>query len=352
MGGASARPTQRTTPVALDTEIFEAGPFTLQSGATLAAATIAYKTYGTLAPAKDNVVVLPTAFAGRHSDYEWMIGPGQALDPARLFVIIPNMLGNGLSSSPSNTPAPHAGPDFPAVTIHDNVVLQQRLLAEVFAIERVALVVGRSMGALQAFHWGALFPERVARIAAIVGASRCSRHNFVFLEGVKAALGADAAFADGRYTAPPEKGLRAMGRVYAGWGFSQAFYRREEDRTAFGYATLEDFLAGFWDPFFAAKDANDLLAMIATWQHADIAANDRYRGDRAAALGAITARAFVMPSQTDLYFPPEDSALEVDLMPNAELIPIPSIWGHFAGGRGNPQDAAFLDEKLKLLLAS
>lgn len=338
--------------MALDAETFEAGTVPLQSGEELRAARIVYKTHGTLAPAKDNVVVLPTAFAGRHDDYEWMIGPGRALDPSRYFIVIPNMLGNGLSSSPSNAPAPQHGVDFPHVTVFDNVMLQRRLLAEVFGIERVALVVGRSMGALQAFHWGALFPERVERICPIVGASRCSRHNAVFLEGVKAALTADAAFAGGRYAAPPATGLRAIGRVYAGWGFSQAFYRAQEDRNAFGYATLEEFLSGFWDPFFAGKDANDLLAMLWTWRHADVADNDLFRGDVSAALGAIAARAFVMPCETDLYFPPEDSAREVAMMPNAELIPIPSIWGHFAGSRGNPRDAAFIDAALKRLLAS
>jgi homoserine O-acetyltransferase len=70
-------------------------------------------------------------------------------------------------------------------------------------------------------------------------------------------------------------------------------------------------------------------------------------------LGAIKARAIVMPGRTDLYFPPEDSEYEVSKMPNAELRPMPSIWGHFAGGPGlSPADVKFLDEALKELLAS
>jgi homoserine acetyltransferase len=98
----------------------------------------------------------------------------------------------------------------------------------VFGIERVKLVYGFSMGAQQAFHWGALFPDRVERIAPICGSAKTSPHNFVFLEGVKAALTADPAWQDGWFATPPTRGFQAMGRVYAGWGLSQAFYREEE----------------------------------------------------------------------------------------------------------------------------
>lgn len=337
----------------MDYQIFEAGNVVLQSGATIRDCKLAYKTFGTLNAAKSNAIVYPTWYSGQHYDNEWLIGPGMALDPADKFIIIPNMLGNGLSSSPSNTPEPYNAARFPKVTACDNVRLQHRLVTEVFGIERLPLVTGWSMGALQTFHWGALYPDMVERIAPFCGSAKCSRHNFVFLEGVKAALTADAAFAGGWYKSKPETGLRAMARVYAGWGFSQTFYRQELDLKALGYSSLEDFLVAFWEGFFLPKDANNLLAMLWTWQHGDISANELYNGNFRRALGAIKAKAFVMPGRTDLYFPPEDSRFEVAHMPNATLIPIDSVWGHFAGGPGtNPVDVAFLDAKLKELLAS
>ena len=336
-----------------DYEIFDLGDVRLQGGATIRGCKLAYKTFGALSPAKDNAIVYPTWYSGQHYDNEWLIGPGMALDPATQFIIIPNMIGNGLSSSPSNTPEPYNGPRFPKVTACDNVRMQHRLVIEKFGIERLRLVVGWSMGALQTFHWGALYPDMVERIAPFCGSAKCSRHNFVFLEGVKAALTADAAFQDGWYEAKPAKGLRAMARVYAGWGLSQAFYREELDLKALGYSSLEDFLVAFWEGFFLPKDANNLLAMLWTWQNGDISANELYGGEFRKALGAIRARAYVMPGQTDLYFPPEDSQFEVSHMPNAEYVPVPSIWGHFAGGPGtNPEDVRFLDRKLKELLGS
>ena len=337
----------------VDYEIYDAGDVVLQGGATIRSCRLAYKTFGTLNAAKDNAVVYPTWYSGQHTDNEWLIGPGMALDPDKLFIVIPNMLGNGLSSSPSNAPEPYNGPRFPHVTAYDNVQVQHRLVTERFGVERLRLVVGWSMGALQTFHWGAMFPDMVERIAPFCGSAKCSRHNFVFLEGVKAALTADAAFLDGWYAAKPQRGLRAMARVYAGWGFSQAFYREELDLKRLGYSSLEDFLVAFWEGFFLPKDPNNLLAMLWTWQHGDISANATYGGDFRRALGAIKAKAYVMPGQTDLYFPPEDSQFEVAQMPNAQYVPIPSIWGHCAGGPGtNRDDVAFGDGKLKELLAS
>ena len=333
-----------------DYEIFNLGDVALQKGATLRDARLAYKTYGTLNARKDNVIIQPTWYSGQHTDVEWTIGEGMALDPAHYFIIVPNMLGNGLSSSPSNTPPPYDRARFPNVTACDNVRLQHRLVTERFGIERIKLVTGWSMGALQTFHWGCLYPDMVERIVPTCGSARCSRHNFVFLEGVKAALTADDAWNGGWYEAPPTKGLRAMARVYAGWGFSQTFYRIEED-LKLGFSSLEDFLIAFWEGFFIHKDANNLLAMLWTWQNGDIGDNALYGGDFKKALGAIKAKAFVMPGRTDLYFPPEDSEIEVAHMPNAELRVFESSYGHFASSALNPADVAFQNEAIKEILA-
>lgn len=332
-------------------DVFEAGDVVLQSAMTLRGAKLAYKTYGSLNARRDNTIICPTWYSGQHTENEWMIGEGKALDPAKYFIVIPNMFGNGLSSSPSNNPPPYDRARFPHVTLYDNVRLQHRLVTEKFGVETIALVTGYSMGAQQAFHWGALFPDMVQRIAPFCGSGKTSRHNFVFLEGVKAALTADDAWQNGWYDRPPTKGLRAFSRVYAGWGFSQAFYRERVD-LAIGFASLEDFLVGMWEGLFLGRDANDLLAMLWSWQHADISDNELYKGDLGRALGAIKARAIVMPSATDLYFTVADIEGEVRHMPNAECRPIPSIWGHAAGALGfNPADAAFIDDALKELLA-
>jgi homoserine O-acetyltransferase len=334
-----------------DYEMFELGDVVLQSQQTIRNAKMAYKTYGTLNAAKSNAIVYPTWYSGQHYENEWLIGLDMALDPGKYFIVVPNMFGNGLSSSPSNTPEPMNKARFPKVTAYDNVHQQYRLVTEKFGIESLELVTGWSMGALQTYHWGALYPDMVKRILPFQGSAKCSRHNFVFLEGVRSALMADVAFADGFYETPPTKGIRAMARVYAGWGFSQAFYRQKLD-LEMGYASLEDFLVGFWEGIFLPRDANNLLAMLWTWQNGDISNNELFKGDFPKALAAIKARAIVMPASTDLYFPPEDNAIEVSHMPNAELRIVETVWGHFAGGPGtSPADIKVLDGALRELLA-
>lgn len=335
----------------MDYSIFEAGDVALQCGATLPGCRLAYATHGTLSPAKDNVIVYPTRYAGTHAENMYLVGPGMALHPDKYFIVIPNMLGNGVSSSPSNQAPPHHGPDFPAVTQYDNVLLQERMLREVFGIERIALALGWSMGGQQAFQWASLFPDRVKRLACFDGGAITTPHSYTFLEGPKAALTTDAHWNGGNYDTPPYKGLTAKARVWAAWALSQEWYKREL-WTTMGYSSLQEYLAKVWDPIYFKRDANDLLSMIRTWQLCDIGNNPVYAGDRAKALGAITARAFLMPSRTSLYFRPEDNASEAALMPNAELRVIESVWGHYAGGGRNAPDTEFIDANMKELLSA
>jgi homoserine O-acetyltransferase len=331
-------------------ERFDAGDVVLQSGMTLPGVELVYATHGTLSPGRDNVVVYPTRFGGVHGDNEFLIGRGLALDPDRWFIVVPNMLGNGVSTSPSNAAAPVARSRFPLVTPTDNVRLQHRLLREVFDVQRIQLAVGWSMGGQQAYHWAALHPELVERLAVICGAARTTPHTHVFLEGMRSALCADPLWDRDDPGAPPVRGLRALGRAWAGWGLSQAWYRRR-GWEGLGYSSLEDFLVRYWEAIYLGRDAWNLVAMMRTWQACDLAANDVHRGDLEAAMRAISARTVVMPGRTDLYFPPEDSEAEVALLRDARLEVIPSDWGHYAGGGRNPHDTAFIDRRLGELLA-
>ncbi|MEY9979439.1 alpha/beta fold hydrolase [Lysinibacillus sp. RC79] len=332
-----------------DYEIYSLGDVVLQSGEKLPQAFLAYKTYGTLNSTKSNVIVYPTWFAGQHTDNEWLIGPGKALDPDKYFIIVPNMLGNGLSSSPSNTPAPFDRANFPLITIHDNVRLQHQLVTEKFGITKIALVVGWSLGALQTFQWGTSYPEMVERIAPFGGTAKTRPHAQVVFEGLIAALQADSNWKEGYYDSQPAAGLAAMGRVYAPWGFSQAYYLEQLYQVE-GYSTLKAYLEDYWDQVFLIFDANDLIAMLRTGINGDISANPQDNKNFEQALNKITAHALVMPGSTDLFFPPEDNAYEVKYMPNAIYQPIKSKWGHCFGIGQNEQDSLVIDNQLKHFL--
>ncbi len=183
------------------------------------------------------------------------------------------------------------------------------------------------MGAGQTYQWAVSHPDMVQRACPFCGSSKTSEHNVVFLEGVKSALTADAAFKEGWYTEKPTKSLRAAAGVYAGWGFSQAFYWQQEYKTM-GYSSLEDFLVGFWEGFFLdRRDPNNLLTMLWTWQNGNIGATPGrgFDGDQVAALRTIKAKMIVLPALKDLYFPPEDEEFAVSHIPNAELRVIPGV---------------------------
>ena len=336
----------------LDYNLFDLGSVELQSGETLVDARLAYKTYGTLNSRGDNAVVLPTFFTGSHRRNEGFFGAGRAIDPARHFVVSVNLFGNGLSSSPSNAVPGQRASRFPRITLYDNVRCQHRLLTERLDVKRVALVAGWSMAGCQSYQWAAQYPELVDAIVPFCASARTSPHNFVFLEGVKAALQADQHWNNGDYNTPPIAGLKAFGRVYAGWAYSQTFFRQGLYQRL-GYETIEDLLVDWEMDHVTNWDANDLLAKLWAWQKADISANRLFEFDFIKALGSIRARAIVIPCTQDLYFPPADNEIEVQAMPFAELRPFDSPFGHCVANPGNDREfERFLDRAIRDVMAS
>jgi len=334
----------------MDYEVYDLGDFELQSGVVFSGARLAYKTYGQLNQSRDNVVVLPTFYTGNHLRNEGYFGPGRAIDPAQHFVVSINLFGNGISSSPSNTPAPFAAASFPGITLYDNVRAQYRLLTEALGVGRIALVTGWSMAGCQSFQWGAQYPDFVDAILPFCGSAKTSEHNIVFLEGVKAALQADSVYNNGNYSSPPEKGLKAFGRVYAGWAFSQTFYREQMYRLL-GFDSAEALLQD-WERDHLEWDANDLLCMLWTWQQGDISANELYHHDLKASLAGIRAKTIVIPCDHDLYFPPADNQIEIEHIRNGELRIYQSPWGHCVAAPGNdPEFQQYLDQAIAELLA-
>jgi homoserine O-acetyltransferase/O-succinyltransferase len=321
--------------------------FALQKGAVLPVARLAYRTLGTLNPAKDNAVLLTTGITLNDDLTEmYFCGADRALNPQKYFIILTNHLGNGRSSSPSNTPAPFEMPRFPTVTYFDSVRLQQ-LLVETLGIKRLRLVTGWSMGAAQVYQWASQYPDAVAAAAPIAGAARCGIYNAVFLHSLKSTLKLDPTFQSGYYNRSPIEGLRAFSAIYAGWAWSEPFYR-EKVYLSFGAKDYVQFVENIFVPFFQQADANDLLAQINKWLLGDISDNSIYNGDFDAALSAIKAKTIILPVDHDRYFPPVDAEYEASKIPNAECRIVRSNWGHMAPA--NPVDVPTFDGALKELL--
>ena len=322
--------------------------FTLKSGITINLE-LSYLTIGELNEKKDNVIIYPTRYAGTHLEQGYLIGEQLALNPKDYFIIIPNMFCNGVSSSPSNTIEPLNGPNFPLITIQDNVIAQHNLVTNLFGIEKIKLVVGWSMGGQQAYQWATQYPDMVENIAAMCAHAKTSGHTHVFLEGMYAALTSDLNWNEGNYKEQPNAGKTTMAMAWAGWALGQNWFR-EKLYLNDGYKSPQEVLDKLWKTIYYKRDANDLLAMIRTWQEHDISNNEKYNGNIEEALSSIKANVVLMPGINDLYFPPEENKEELKSLKNGKLEIIPSNYGHYAGAAKSKEDLDFVNNQIEILL--
>ncbi|PPR02289.1 hypothetical protein CVT24_011627 [Panaeolus cyanescens] len=335
------------------------------AGGVLPDAITAYRTYGDPA---NPCIVFPTCYGGKLESQDYMIGENKALNPKKYYIVTLALFSNGevgffwhISRQTPDTvgddglilqfqPAPYNGPYFPAVSYEDNIRAQYAVLQKL-GVKKVFAVVGFSMGGQQAYYWPVMYPDFVERYIAICGSARTSMHNKCFIEGPKAALVNSKDFLDGHYKTPPQAGIRAFGRVYSAWAYGQTWFRQHGYKQGGKFPDLQSFLREDWEESFLSYwDANDMITLINTWYHGDISLVNGGPGTDQAfvnCLGQIKAKGLIMPSKTDLYFPPEDSVDEVALLgKNAKLVVIDTVWGHMAGGGANPDDDEFIAKEI------
>lgn len=220
--GMKRRPSMRYFTFAEDE------PFPLESGARLGPITVAYETYGTLNEERSNAVLVPHALTGdshcaSHFEgdepgwWEGIVGPGKAIDTRRWFVICANVLGGcqgstGPASINPRTGRPY-GMSFPVITVGDMVRVQRELLRHL-GIERVAAVIGGSMGGMQTLEWALLFPEMTGAIVPIAAPGRSSPQSIAYNEVGRQAIYMDPGWNRGDYYdgEGPRRGL-ALARM-------------------------------------------------------------------------------------------------------------------------------------------
>ncbi len=332
-------------------ELHDIGDLALEEGGTIRGCKLAYATHGSLNAARDNAILIPTWYSGTSKIMEQVyIGAGRALDPAKYFIVVVNQIGNGLSTSPHNTPLPGGMADFPHLRIGDDVRAQHRLVTEKFGLSRLALVVGGSMGAQQTYEWAVRYPDMVRRAAPIAGTAKNTVHDFLFTETLVEAITSDPGFNKGFYrsAADVREGLLRHAKMWAVMGWSTAFFQQERHKKL-GFSSLDDFIINFMFGFFSVMDPNDLLCQAWKWQRGDVSRHTG--GDLRAALGRIKAKTFVMPMSSDMFFPPADCQAEWRLIPDAEFRPIQTADGHLALFGADADAMGQLDGHLRELLA-
>jgi len=342
----SRRDFMATVPASTSSSLVLADPLPLDSGQRLERVSVAYETYGDLAPDKSNAILVhhaltgdqhlasPHPITGKPGWWSRMVGPGKPIDTNRFHVICANVIGSCMGSTGPASPDADGEPygmRFPVITIRDMVRAQVALL-DALGIDRLHAVVGGSMGGMQALSLAANFPERAARVLAIAASARHSAQNIAFHEVGRQAIMADPNWRDGNYYGRgkgPEKGL-AVARMAAHItylseaGLTGKFGRRLQDRKAksFGFDAdfqVESYLRHQGISFTDRFDANSYLYITRAMDYFDLA--EEHGGRLADAFASTPARFCVVSFDTDWLYPTAESRAIVHAL-NAVAAPV------------------------------
>jgi homoserine O-acetyltransferase/O-succinyltransferase len=326
---------------------FAMGDLKLESGEAIKDFSISYVTHGTLNAKKSNAILVTSAISGNHHRIDFLIGQGKALDPARYFIIATDAIGNGLTTSPSNSKAQH-GPAFPHFTIRDMVESQRRLVREKFGIQRLLAVAGASMGGMQALQWGVSNPSMTEALVALTPMAKTSAWSVAVNEATRKAITADAAWNGGNYTQPPEKGLRAFVDIL------QVIATRTPEGLKADFPSPLDvipWMRGREDAFLKGGfDANDWLAQTWAYDRHDVGTTPGFDGDTRKALRSIQAKTLILTGPLDLYNPVEEAVEAARQIPGARYLQIPSLQGHMAASATKPADVEFMNAAVREFL--
>jgi len=358
-------------------------PVRLDCGRDLHPVRVAYETYGTLSPRRDNVILVCHALSGdAHAAgqaktpppeatrdgfgaadrdgtagrglgwWDGMIGPGKAFDTDRYFVVSTNLLGGcrgttGPSAVNPATGQPY-GPDFPVITVAD-MVRTERAFLDVLGIERLAAVAGGSLGGMQALEWAVLFPDQVDAVVAIASTHALHPQGLAWNSIARDSIMRDPAWQGGRYHGTgraPDAGMgvaRMVGHVtYLSAAALDTKFARRLQGASPGHTDIrytlseaefevESYLRHQADSFVRRFDANTYLYMSRALTYFDLA-RQHGEGSLARALAGVRARTLLIAFSSDWLYPPSGSREIADALGSlgqpAELHVIDAPYGH------------------------
>ncbi len=306
-------------------QLYSMGDLKLQSGQVIRDFAIAYVTHGKLNAKKSNAILMCSSLVGDHHRIDFLIGPGKALDTEKYFIVCTDPIGNGLTTSPSNSKTQH-GPKFPAFNIRDMVQSQYRLLTEHLGIKHLVAVTGASMGGMQSLQWAVSYPEFMDAVVALSPSARVSAWTTAFLKACNSIFELDPAFEGGNYKSQPEKAWRL-------WtDFLLALEANSPEGLEHMYPNSKDSLKflKWWEELWLKKgfDANDCIYQDNAIIEHNVGDTPGFNGNYMKALKSIKARVLVFPCKGDILVPPfikEDAKY----IKNAQIAEVPTLFGHF-----------------------
>jgi homoserine O-acetyltransferase len=319
-----------------------AGELGLESGEIIRDFELSYVTHGKLNEARDNAMLVTVSLTGNHHRLDWLIGPGRALDTKRYFIVCADPIGNGLTSSPSNSVA-QPGMRFPRFCLRDMVHSQHRLLTEELHIDTLHCVVGASMGGMQALQWAVSHPDFMRCVVAMTPMARTAPWAVAVVETARRALMADPAWNGDAFTGYPERGWRAWS------GVMSVLAGRTPDALAEVFENPLDVLP--WmerltaDNLANSFDATDWLYQSWAYQDHDVGTTPGFRSTQEA-LASIRAQTLILTPPLDLFNPVQYALDAADGIAEVTQVEIPSRQGHQSASSLREDDVAFLNDEI------
>ncbi len=321
-------------------QVAELGDLKLESGEVIRDYRQSFVTHGELNKHGSNLVLVCISLTGNHHRLDFLIGPGKALDTERYFVVCADPIGNGLSTSPSNSVA-QPRMQFPRFVIRDMVSAQYRLLTEMLEVDQVHAVVGASMGGMQALQWAVSHAGFAGRIVAMTPMARTHPWAALVVETARRCLTADPQWGDAGFRSRPARGWAAytalMTALLARTPAAVQEFAPDMASAQRWLATLteQNESGGF--------DAHDYLYQSWAYEAHDVDSTPGVNGD---ALAAIDVPVLIAAPPLDLFNPVESAHLAAQQIGGARLIEIPSVQGHQSATATRDEDSVFLNRTI------
>lgn len=299
------------------------GNFRLEDGQVIQNLKVGYRTSGKLNSQKSNAVLFPTWFTGTSKELEGLVGPGKLVDSSKYYVILVDALGDGVTSSPSNSKL-QPRMKFPKFTIRDMVDTEHALATRVLGIHHLHAVIGISMGGMQTFQWMVAYPDFMDEAIPIVGSPRLTSYDLLLWTAELHAIVYAKDWDGGNYTSPPVEAMDTVADIHS-MNLTTPTYRI----THTTHAEFPKFLAQMQEETLKSFDANDWVRQLQAMIADNVA--KPYGGSIRKAASVVHAKVLVVPSVQDHMVNPHP-ALNFAKLIHAQVFKLNSDCGHLATG--------------------
>ena len=291
------------------------GDFKLVSGEVIRDCRMGYRTFGQLNTAKSNAILFPTWLGGTSQELASSFGPGKLVDTSKYYVVAVDALGDGVSSSPSNSQLqPHM--KFPKFAIKDMVNSERQLLTQVFHITHLKAVIGISMGGMQTFQWIVSYPDFMDKAIPIVGSPRLGAYDLMLWQAENDAIMDNAGWNHGDYKENPAKlPLTEFGALML---TTPQRYNQQTTRAQ----VFETVAKAKTEP---ESDANDHIRQTQAMMELDV--SDAFGGSMERAAAAVKAKVLIVVSSSDHMVTP-GPARDFGKLLGAQMLDLPNDCGH------------------------